>query len=64
LEKERMRGIERETENQKKFKNKINKDWRGGGIVRKRKRRNEREGEHKPRKWEREKKNEREGDLK
>jgi hypothetical protein len=58
LEKERVRGTERETENFKKKKN-----WRRGRIVRKRERRGEREGELKPRKWKREKESEREGDL-
>jgi hypothetical protein len=39
------------------------KNWRGGGIVRMRKRRNGWEGELKPRKWKKEKKSEREGEL-
>jgi hypothetical protein len=37
---------------------------RGGGTIKKRERESEREGELKPRKWEREKKSEREEDLK
>jgi hypothetical protein len=65
LEKERMQGIERTTENLKiKKLDRKNKNWRGGGTERERERRSEREGELEPRKWEREKKNKREGDLK
>jgi hypothetical protein len=39
-----------------------NKNWKRGGIERKRERRSEREGELKPRKWKREKKSERGGE--
>jgi hypothetical protein len=46
----------------KKIKKKRN--WRGGGTIRKTERRNEKEGELKPKKWKREKKSKREGDLK
>jgi hypothetical protein len=52
LEKKKLQGTKREMEN-------FFKNWRGGGIVRKRERRSEREGELKPRKWEREEKSER-----
>jgi hypothetical protein len=39
------------------------KNWRGGGTISKRESRSEREGELKPKKWEREKKSERDRDL-
>jgi hypothetical protein len=60
LEKERVQRTKREIENFQKKKKKLER----GGTVNKRERRIEREGEFKPRKWEREKKSEREGDLK
>jgi hypothetical protein len=66
LEKEKMQGTERKTENLKLKKKKKwigkNKNWKRGGIERKRERRSEREGELKPRKWKREKKSERGGE--